>query len=202
LHVRAGEFAMAVPQVQRSLTVNGRPGNAVLNWLWLALAYRQMGEAEEARRWLEKAAAWLDQQGDRMPLQRRILGLHPHDWLEAHVLRREAEALIRRDVRDVRNQSVTRFPPRSGGGSGVVCGAVSGGVMNWRLSARVAHNCSHTLPRKCGSLERWRLGAFGRCLEIAARRGASVLNEQMADCETGGGAWTGAICGYLQNFST
>jgi hypothetical protein len=54
-----------------------------------------MGNAVEARRWLDKAAGWLDQQGGRMPLETSSLGLHPHNWLEAHVLRQEAETLLR-----------------------------------------------------------------------------------------------------------
>src|SRR4029077_1331513 len=29
--------------LERSLAADGRPGNAVLNWLWLAFAYQQMG---------------------------------------------------------------------------------------------------------------------------------------------------------------
>jgi hypothetical protein len=29
-----------------------------------------------------------------MPVDTMFLGLHRHDWLEAHVLRHEAEALI------------------------------------------------------------------------------------------------------------
>jgi serine/threonine-protein kinase len=95
LQIRAGRFEMAVPLLERSLTVDGRPGSAVLSWLWLALAYRQMGQAEEARRWLDKAAVWLDQQGGRMPLETTVMGSHPHNWLEAHALRQEAETLLR-----------------------------------------------------------------------------------------------------------
>jgi serine/threonine-protein kinase len=95
LHVRAGRSAQAVPLLEQSLAADGRPGTAVLSWLWLALAYRQAGRAEEARRWLSKATEWLDQQGDRMPLESGVLGVHPHNWLEAHVLRREAETLTR-----------------------------------------------------------------------------------------------------------
>jgi hypothetical protein len=67
----------------------------VLNWLWLALSSQRLGKTEEARRWLDKAQAWLDQYGDGMPARaEEELGLHFHNWLEAHVLRREAEALI------------------------------------------------------------------------------------------------------------
>jgi hypothetical protein len=61
----------------------------------LALANHRLGKAEEARRWLNKAQAWLDQYRDGMPAHaEEEFGLHLHNWLEAHVLRREAEALI------------------------------------------------------------------------------------------------------------
>ncbi len=63
------------------------------NWLWLALAYRQSGNADEARRWLNKAGGWLDQQEGQMPLETAAMGLHLQNWLEAHVLRQEAEKL-------------------------------------------------------------------------------------------------------------
>jgi tetratricopeptide (TPR) repeat protein len=79
---------------ERSLAADDRPGRAVLNWLWLALAHHKRGNAAEARLWLDKAAQWLDQQGDRMPLDSRDLRLHRHAWLEAHVLRKEVEGLL------------------------------------------------------------------------------------------------------------
>jgi tetratricopeptide (TPR) repeat protein len=95
LHYRAGRFQEAVPLFAQSLQADARSGRAVLNWLWLALAHQRLGKSEEARRWLVKAQAWLDQYRDGMPgrAQER-LGLHLHNWLEAHVLRREAEALL------------------------------------------------------------------------------------------------------------
>jgi tetratricopeptide (TPR) repeat protein len=94
LHVRAGRIQEATPPLEVSLRIDGRPARAVLNWLWLALAYQKQGKAAEARRWLDKAANWLDQQGGQMPLEITLMGGHRHNWLEAHVLRREAEALI------------------------------------------------------------------------------------------------------------
>jgi serine/threonine-protein kinase len=92
---RAGDAHEVLGLLEQSLVADGRPGNAVLNWLWLALAYQRLGRAEEARRWLDKAAGWLDQQGGRMPTDPRFVRLHRHDWLEAHVLRQEAKALLR-----------------------------------------------------------------------------------------------------------
>ena len=66
-----------------------------MNWLWLALAYQKQGNAAEARRWLDKAANWLEQQGGRMPLDVNLMGAHRHNLLEACVLRQEAETLLR-----------------------------------------------------------------------------------------------------------
>jgi tetratricopeptide (TPR) repeat protein len=100
LHCRAGRSPQAVALFEQSLRADPAPGKAVLNWLWLALAQQRLGESEEARRWLDKATAWLDQYRDGMPdSAEEELGLHLHNWLEAHVLRREAEALIRPEER-------------------------------------------------------------------------------------------------------
>jgi tetratricopeptide (TPR) repeat protein len=92
---RAGRFAQAVPLFEQSLQAGPQPGLAVLNWLWLALAQQRLGKAEEARRWLAKAQDWLDQHRGGVPARaEKELGLHLHNWLEAHALRREAEALL------------------------------------------------------------------------------------------------------------
>ena len=96
LHYRAGRPQEAVPVLKQSLRRGPRPGQTVLIWLWLALANQRLGKAEEARRWLGQAQALLDPLGDRLPGRaEEELGLHLHNWLEAHALRREAEAVIR-----------------------------------------------------------------------------------------------------------
>jgi hypothetical protein len=82
-----------VPLFEQSLRADPLSGRAVLNWLWLALAEQRQGRIEAARRWRDKAQAWLDRYGEGMPPRAEELGLHLHNWLEAHVLRREAEAL-------------------------------------------------------------------------------------------------------------
>src|SRR5262249_33799256 len=95
LAYRAGRFQGAVPFFDQRLRAEHPAGRAVLNWLWLALANERLGKAEEARRRLDKSQAWLDQYRDGMPARaEEELGLHLHNWLEAHVLRREAEGLI------------------------------------------------------------------------------------------------------------
>jgi serine/threonine-protein kinase len=96
LHYRAGRYQDAKALFEQSLRANGKPGQAVLTWLWLALVQQRLGRTDEARGWLHKATAWLDQYRDGMPVRaEEELGLHLHNWLEAHVLRREAEAGLR-----------------------------------------------------------------------------------------------------------
>ena len=109
LAYRAGRFQQAVLFFEQSLQADPRPGSAVLNWLWLALAQQRLGKAEEARHWLNKAQAWLDQYRDGMPARaEEEFGLHLHNWLEAHVLRREAEAQIQCDAPRNRTESRQR----------------------------------------------------------------------------------------------
>jgi serine/threonine-protein kinase len=92
---RAGRFRDSELLFQRSLKADSKPGRALVNWFWLALANQRLGNVEEAHRWLSKAQAWLDKYADGVPDHAdEKYGLHLHNWLEAHVLRREAEALI------------------------------------------------------------------------------------------------------------
>jgi hypothetical protein len=94
MRVRANQGQDAVRFLDLSLAADAHPGRAVLNWLWLALAYERLGSPLEARRWLAKARNWLDQQDGRMPRDTPEMGLHRHNWLEAHVLLKEAEARL------------------------------------------------------------------------------------------------------------
>jgi hypothetical protein len=102
LRYRAGAFEEAELLEEQSLSIDGRPGVAVISWLWLALANQRLGKTEEARRLLDRAAKWLDkarpdfsQSEVGVPgTDEAKAGLHLHNWLEACVLRREAEALL------------------------------------------------------------------------------------------------------------
>jgi serine/threonine-protein kinase len=95
LAYRAGKFDEAVSFFEQSLKADSAPGRAVVNWVWLALAEQRLGKTDEARRWLEKAQSFLDQYRDGLPPRADAeTGLHYHNWLEANVLRREAEALL------------------------------------------------------------------------------------------------------------
>ena len=95
LAYRHSRYQEAVSFFEQSLQADSKPGRAVVNWIWLALAHQRVGKTEDARRWLDKAKTWLDQFGDGMPSNAEAeFALHFHNWLEAHVLLREAEALM------------------------------------------------------------------------------------------------------------
>jgi tetratricopeptide (TPR) repeat protein len=102
LRYRAGAFEEAELLQEQSLRTDGRPGAAVVSRLWLALTNQRLGKTEEARRLLDCATKWLDQSrpdfshsDEGVPgSDEEKAGLHLHNWLEACVLRREAEALV------------------------------------------------------------------------------------------------------------
>jgi Flp pilus assembly protein TadD len=96
LAYRAGRYDEAATLLERSLKADNKPGRAVLNWVWLSLVEHRRGKAAEARAWLEKATKWLAEHPDGIPvLHDDARGLHLDNWLEAQVLHREAEALLR-----------------------------------------------------------------------------------------------------------
>jgi hypothetical protein len=91
----AGGFQEALLLLERSLRAEPRPGAGILNQLWLSLVCGKLGRGAEARRWLDQASDWLARQGTELPADARASGLHLHNWLEAHVLRREAAEVLR-----------------------------------------------------------------------------------------------------------
>jgi hypothetical protein len=64
-----------------------------LNWFGLALVHHRLGHSDEARRCLEKGIRWLEREGSPGP--GRAAKLPPQDWLEAQLLRREAETMLK-----------------------------------------------------------------------------------------------------------
>jgi eukaryotic-like serine/threonine-protein kinase len=91
---RAGNHHDAIPLFEQSIAAQPSPGRAVLGWLWLAITCHRAGMPAEAARWHAMATAWLNARPDGMPEDAEAAGLHLHDWLEARVLRREADTLI------------------------------------------------------------------------------------------------------------
>jgi tetratricopeptide (TPR) repeat protein len=91
LKYRAQRYEDTVVLCQRGFEAQPQPGCAVIDWLWLAMAYHRLGNTVSAQRWLTRATSWLDGLGDQMPANSGAFNLDLHNWLEAHILRREAE---------------------------------------------------------------------------------------------------------------
>jgi tetratricopeptide (TPR) repeat protein len=95
LHHRSGRYQEAAKVLRECLQENPTWDGKIVDWLWLALTCERLGQKDEARQWLEKAESWLGQYSDGMPTRPEgTIPLHLHDWLEAHVLLREAKGLM------------------------------------------------------------------------------------------------------------
>jgi tetratricopeptide (TPR) repeat protein len=92
-HFRAGNWDQCVRALETSMKL--RQEGDGFDWLFLAMAYHQLGKAVEANKWLDKALDWIAQmeQGKfTNPLVRMQWQAHRR---EAEMVRREAEELIR-----------------------------------------------------------------------------------------------------------
>jgi WD40 repeat protein/tetratricopeptide (TPR) repeat protein len=88
-HYRARQHDLAVTRLTESDSYSWDA--RYLNWLALALAHHRLGHDAEARRWYEKATERIDRE---RPAAGEPVSLLAIDWLEAQVLRRQAEALL------------------------------------------------------------------------------------------------------------
>jgi WD40 repeat protein len=94
-HYRAGQLDRALTRLQESESADWYGYPTVVNWLLLAQVQHRLGHAEEARRWLDKAAAWLDRATQTTPRkQAELLKLDLPDLMACRLLRREAQLLI------------------------------------------------------------------------------------------------------------
>ena len=93
---RAGQYERTVEHCQTSLKSGDNWGGDVLNWLLLAMAHARLGNADEARHWLDKAVQWIDHASEGKPKEARFYLPVPSgcDRLEVQLLLREAEVLI------------------------------------------------------------------------------------------------------------
>jgi tetratricopeptide (TPR) repeat protein len=90
---RAGSFKEAVDALEKSIEL-GKGGNS-FDWFFLAMAHQRLDHADEARRWLERGARWIEAakrheaegKGNRWP--------NWFDRIAVEHLRREAEAMIK-----------------------------------------------------------------------------------------------------------
>jgi hypothetical protein len=90
---RLGRYPEAADKARATMKAAGGEG-AIWDWLILAMACQRQGQADEAGRWLERVEAWFAQ-----PPEKRVgYDRRPLSWdsrLDADVLRREAEGLLR-----------------------------------------------------------------------------------------------------------
>jgi Flp pilus assembly protein TadD len=90
---RAGRLEEAVQRLSEAVRASGGDGTYA-DWLLLAMAHQRLGHGAEARRWLDKAVRWLDRADWPQPKDVAPSPTWP-ERLEAQLLRREAEALVK-----------------------------------------------------------------------------------------------------------
>jgi tetratricopeptide (TPR) repeat protein len=88
---RAGQFDQALESFTKADVEDW--SSRELNWFGLALVHHRLGHPDLARRCLDKGIQWLARNGPPGPGQ--PTNIHPFDWLEAQVLRREAEETLK-----------------------------------------------------------------------------------------------------------
>jgi tetratricopeptide (TPR) repeat protein len=88
---RAGRFDQALQNFTKANVKAWRYSE--LNWFPLALVHHRLDHSDEARQCLEEGIRWLERKGPPSP--QRSARLLPQDWLEAQLLRREAEELLK-----------------------------------------------------------------------------------------------------------
>jgi tetratricopeptide (TPR) repeat protein len=95
-YYRMGKYEEAVRHLTRSVTEHPEWEAQVVNSQALALAYHRLGQDDEARRWRDKAAEWIDRTATAVARETsHAWPLHPHDLLAMWLLEREiAEAFV------------------------------------------------------------------------------------------------------------
>jgi serine/threonine protein kinase/tetratricopeptide (TPR) repeat protein len=84
-YYRAGQFDEAIEQLNKS--IDGKWNANAANWLVLAMVQHRLGHGNEARKWFDQAARWMENPDALRSIDRR-------DSLACQVLRREAETLL------------------------------------------------------------------------------------------------------------
>ncbi len=89
---RAGRFEAAVELLDAGMKAQQKGGDP-RDWLFLAMAHQHLGNTGEARRWLDKATAWIDSSKENEPKDNSLgARIDWRMWLILQVLRREAES--------------------------------------------------------------------------------------------------------------
>jgi tetratricopeptide (TPR) repeat protein len=88
---RADQFEQALQSFTKASGKGWRYSD--LNWFGLALVHHRLGHSDQARQCFDKGIQWLEREGPPGPGQ--PARLYPQDWLEAQLLRREAEEMLK-----------------------------------------------------------------------------------------------------------
>jgi serine/threonine protein kinase/WD40 repeat protein/tetratricopeptide (TPR) repeat protein len=88
---RAGQFDQALQSFTKA--DDKAWAQRELNWFGLALVHHRLGHPDEARQCLDKGIQWLEREGPPGPERPAKISLA--DWMEAQVLRREAEEMLK-----------------------------------------------------------------------------------------------------------
>jgi WD40 repeat protein/Tfp pilus assembly protein PilF len=91
VHLRAGEWDQALARLGQAIDMD--PGSDWVKWPALALAHEGQGHREEAKRWLDKAAAWRTQWERRRAEDPFAICAAP-EWLDFEILYAEAAGLL------------------------------------------------------------------------------------------------------------
>jgi tetratricopeptide (TPR) repeat protein len=90
---RAGDFHGARQRLDEAAKVHG-PEETVWDWLFLAMTYHQLGQPQEARRWLDQAVRALDRAPLGRPLPGAAVILNWDQCPQLRLLREEATLLL------------------------------------------------------------------------------------------------------------
>jgi hypothetical protein len=92
---RADSFQDSVLRLDEAMKAAGREEGTAQTWLFLAMAHHRLGHADEAKRWLDKAGKWIDENTKEKPKDGAAgPSLSWDQGLELKLIRQEAEELI------------------------------------------------------------------------------------------------------------
>ncbi|HUT95370.1 MAG TPA: biotin/lipoyl-binding protein [Thermoguttaceae bacterium] len=90
---RAGRFDDAAEQLEEAVADHWK-GGTPWDWFFLAMAHHQLGNADDAHDWLDKAVEWMDEDDSESGEEEGRPELGWDQKLELEILRQEAEALL------------------------------------------------------------------------------------------------------------
>ena len=90
---RAGRFDDAAEQLEEAVADHWK-GGTPWDWFFLAMAHHELGNADDAHDWLDKAVEWIDEDDSESGEEESRPELGWDQQLELEILRQEAEALL------------------------------------------------------------------------------------------------------------